>query len=173
MSPRSLATGIAVERVGEFHWHETNHRHWHFQDFARYRLLDADRTDVVRSRKASFCLANTDAVDYTIPAADWQPGNTDLSSACGGREALSLRQVLSTGSGDTYQQTRAGQAFPIGTLPDGVYHVQVLANPEGALVEQDETNNASLRRIRIGTRRGQRFVRVPRLGVIDERIRTP
>ncbi len=25
-----------------FHWHAANHNHWHFEDFARYRLLDAD-----------------------------------------------------------------------------------------------------------------------------------
>lgn len=157
------------QHVGEFHWHEANHHHWHFEDFAGYRLLNRSRQEVVRSKKASFCLANTDAVDYTIPAADWQPGHTDLSSDCGGQDALSLRQVLSNGSGDTYLQFRAGQAFPIRRLPDGVYFVQVLANPSGVLVEQDETNNSSLRKVRIGTnRRGERFVRVPRLGVIDE-----
>ena len=119
------------EEVGEMHWHAGNHKHWHFEDFARYRLLDADKTQAVRSTKESFCLANTDAVDYTVPGADWQPENTDLSTACGGADALSVREVLSAGSGDTYMQYRAGQAFRLEDLPNGVYYIAVEANPLG------------------------------------------
>ncbi len=63
---------------------QPTHQHWHFKDFARYRLLDADMTLAVARRKEAFCLANTDAVDYTVPDADWQPENTDLATACGG-----------------------------------------------------------------------------------------
>lgn len=168
----------SYEQVGQFHFHGANHQHWHFGDFARYRLLKKDSatgefTNVVKSRKASFCLANTDAVDYTVPNADWRPGNTDLSSACGGPEAVSLREVLSNGSGDTYHQYRAGQAFRIGDVPDGVYYVSVESNPDDRngrnLIETDYTNNDSLRKVRITTNRhGNRVVRVPRLGIINE-----
>ena len=143
------------QRVGEIHFHEANHQHWHFEDFARYRLLNEDMTLAVRSTKASFCLANTDAVDYTVPSADWKPENTDLSSACGGAGALSLREVLSAGSGDTYLQYRAGQAFRIGSLPDGDYYIrrgEPGRNTGGRnLVEGDNDNNDSLRKISIGT----------------------
>ncbi|MGZ5404988.1 MAG: lysyl oxidase family protein [Nocardioides sp.] len=158
------------QEVGEFHFHGDNHQHWHFQDFARYRLLNTDRTLAVKSTKASFCLANTDAVDYTLPDADWQPQNTDLSSDCGGPEAQGLRQVLSNGSGDTYMQYRAGQAFRIKNLADGVYYIAVEANPFGTLVEGSSTNNDSLRKVRIGTneRTGKRWVRAARVGIIDE-----
>lgn len=163
---------VGHQRVGEFDWHEANHQHWHFEDFARYRLVtspDPGADQVVKSTKASFCLANTDMVDYTIPNADWRPENTDLGSACGGSEATSLRQVLSNGSGDTYMQYRAGQAFRIDDVPDGVYWIAVEANPRARLVEADTTNNTSYRKIRIGTRTsGRRFVRVPQVGVIDE-----
>ncbi len=160
------------QEVGEFHFHGANHQHWHFQDFARYRLLNEDLTQAVRSTKASFCLANTDAVDYTVPNADWQPENTDLSSACGGPEAQGLREVLSNGSGDTYHQYRAGQAFRIGDLPDGVYYLSVEGNPFGALVEGDTTNNESLRKVRLGTnqRTGERWVKAAKVGIIDEQM---
>ncbi|MEJ7795315.1 MAG: lysyl oxidase family protein [Nocardioides sp.] len=160
------------QEVGEFHFHGANHQHWHFQDFARYRLLSEDQTLAVKSTKASFCLANTDAVDYTLPNADWQPENTDLSSACGGPEAQGLREVLSNGSGDTYMQYRAGQAFRIENLPDGIYYLAVEANPLGALVEGDSTNNDSLRRVRLGTneRTGERWVRAAQVGIIDEQM---
>jgi len=155
--------------VGEMHWHAQNHQHWHFEDFARYRLLNADQTEAVKSTKQSFCLANTDAVDYTLPGSDWQPENTDLSSACGGFDALSVREVLSAGSGDTYMQYRYGQAFRIKNLPDGVYWVSVEANPFGQLAELDETNNVSLRKIKLVTNnKGVRQVKVPQIGIIDE-----
>jgi hypothetical protein len=159
-------TGYAP--VGEMHWHAQNHQHWHFEDFARYRLLNRDRTEVVKSTKQSFCLANTDAVDYTVDGADWHPENTDLNTSCGGSDALSVRQVLSAGSGDTYLQYRYGQAFPLRNVPNGIYWISVEANPLRNLVESDETNNDSVRRIRIGGREGRRWVRSAPVGLVDE-----
>jgi hypothetical protein len=155
--------------VGEFTFHEGNHNHWHYEDFARYTLLNEDMTEAVRSSKISFCLANTDAVDYTIEHADWRPENTDLSSDCGGRGATYLRQVLSAGSGDTYFQYRTGQAFRVGNLDDGTYWISVDANPYDRLQELDTTNNESLRKIVISTnQRGVRKVTAEKVGIIDE-----
>ncbi len=161
---------VGYERVGQFHWHQARtHRHWHFLDFARYSLLDADKREAVRSHKESFCLANTDAVDYTVEGADWRPQHTDLATSCGRRGSLSLRQVLSSGSGDTYAQFRAGQSFRVAGLPDGRYWIEVRGNPEGVLHEHSGANNAALRKIWLGTRRdGSRFVRVPQIGLIRE-----
>lgn len=158
------------QAVGEMHWHAENHQHWHFEDFAQYRLLDEDLAEVVLSTKQSFCLANTDAVDYTVPDADWHPENTDLATACGGSDALSVRQVLSAGSGDTYLQYRSGQAFPIKDLPNGVYFIGVTANPLGNLVESDGTNNESVRRIRIGGKPDRRWVRAAQVGIVQEDV---
>ncbi len=154
--------------VGSMHWHAANHQHWHFEDFAQYQLLDQDMATVVKSTKQSFCLANTDAVDYTVPDADWHPENTDLSTACGGHDALSIREVLSAGSGDTYFQYRAGQAFRIGDLPNGIYYISVEANPLGNLVEADTSNNDSLRKIRLAGKAGTRRVTVFPVGIIAE-----
>lgn len=160
------------QSVGEMRWHAENHQHWHFEDFAQYRLLDEDLSEVVLSEKQSFCLANTDAVDYTVPGADWRPENTDLGTACGGFDALSIREVLSAGSGDTYSQYRAGQAFRIKTLPNGIYYVAVQANPEfdgvRHLVESDYANNDSVRKIRIFGKPDKRKVEVFQVGIIDE-----
>ncbi len=159
----------------EFHWHADNHQHWHYEDFAAYRLLDAEKDVVRTSGKISFCLANTDAVDYTVPGADWQPGNTDLSTACGREGSLSIREVLSAGSGDTYAQYRKGQSIGLGVpggsnyVPDGTYYLSVEANPYGNLIESDTSNNNALREIQIKTRRGgQRVVTAEQVGMIDE-----
>jgi hypothetical protein len=168
---------VCYEPVGEMHWHQANHRHWHFEDFAQYALVErnpgedvpAEDAAEVLSAKQSFCLANTDAIDYTVPGADWHPEGTDLGTACGGRDALSVRQVLSAGSGDTYHQFRAGQAFRLKNVPDGLYWIAVRANKDQNLYELDVTNNDSYRKVRIGTnKQGNRFVKVPKLGVIDE-----
>ena len=138
------------QQVGEMHWDAKNHQHWHFEDFARYRLLDEDKTRRCVSRKQSFCLANTDAVDYTVPGADWQPENTDLSTACGGHDALSVREVLAAGLGRHLRPVPRRPGLQIKNLPNGIYYIAVEANPERNLVESDTTNNVALRKIRIG-----------------------
>lgn len=161
---------LGYQQVGEMHFHAANHNHWHFEDFARYRLLDANKQPVGRSNKQSFCLAATDAVDYTLPAADWFPQNTDLGTACGGPSALAVRQSLPVGSGDTYAQFRAGQAIRVDGLPNGIYYLAVEANPSGRLIESDTTNNVALRRIRLGGTPTKRWVRVPQVGVIVDPV---
>ena len=56
------------QQVGHMHWDtKPSHQHWHFEDFARYSLLNEDMDEAVRSRKEAFCLANTDAVDSPSP----------------------------------------------------------------------------------------------------------
>ncbi|WP_395657734.1 lysyl oxidase family protein [Nocardioides sp.] len=155
--------------VGEMEWDaRSSHQHWHFEDFARYSLLDADQSEVARSKKEAFCLANTDSVDTTVPAADWRPENTDLSTSCGDYSSLSVREVLVSGWGDTYTQYRAGQSFPVADLPNGTYYVAVKANPEDRLVEETTDNNLSLRKIRLGGTPAHRTVKVPQVGIITE-----
>lgn len=180
-----LGNQTGYDQVGHFDYHAGNHQHWHFRDFARYSLFRPDESDpelpgeiAVRSTKASFCLVATDAVDLTVPHADMRPEHTDLGSQCGGSGAQMLRQVLANGHGDTYHQFRAGQAFRVGTLPDGDYFLSVEANPADDataenggrnLQELDYANNDSYRRIRLWTTPGGvRKVRAYQVGVIEE-----
>lgn len=161
---------VDYQPVGTMIWHDApSHNHWHFNDFATYELLMKDKSHAVRSGKESFCLANTDAVDLTVENAAWEAWEEDLGSVCGGYDIRSIREVLSSGWGDTYTQIRAGQSFPIKNLPNGVYWIRVLANPDNTLIESDTDNNESLRRIRLYTdKHGVRQVRVAKVGVIDE-----
>ncbi len=158
-------------KVGTMEWDpRSGHFHWHFTDFARYRLLDADKDNIVRSKKESFCLAATDAVDYTVPGADWNPYYTDLETQCGGYSSLGVREVLAAGSGDTYSQSRPGQSFRLAGLPNGIYFIETTANPAHNLVETAYDNNTSLRKIRIGTdRTGKRTVKVFDVGLVHTR----
>jgi hypothetical protein len=156
-------------RTGTMEWDARDgHTHWHFVDFARYRLLDADKQAIVRSRKEAFCLANTDAIDYTLPEANWHPHNTDLHSACGGYGSIAVREVLDVGSGDTYSQSRPGQSFNVADLPAGKYFIEVTGNPTGNLAESDATNNTAYRPVWITGKPGEpRTVRVRPVGLVD------
>jgi hypothetical protein len=153
--------------VGTMKWDDRDgHSHWHFTDFAQYRLLAADKEIAVRSGKEAFCLANTDPIDYTLPHANWQPENTDLHSSCGDFESQSIRQALDVGNGDTYFQFLPGQSFDITDLPNGTYYIEIKANPDRRLYEQDTSNNVSLRKIILTGEPGARFVDVPPVGLV-------
>jgi hypothetical protein len=153
---------VGHARAGTMEWDpRTGHEHWHFTDFAGYRLLKSDRTEVVRSQKEAFCLADTDAVDYLIKNANWQPENTDLRTSCGDLSSLSVREVLDVGNGDTYDQTLPGQSFDVTGLPNGTYYIEVIANPRHRLYETNVKNNVSLRKIILGGEPGARTVKVP------------
>lgn len=143
------------------------HNHWHFEQFARYTLLAADKRVAVASNKTGFCIAPTDPVDLLLPAAAWQPPSTGLAGQCGSPTALWVREYLPVGWGDTYTQDVAGQAFNITGLPNGTYYIEVIANPQHVLREQDTTNDISLRKAILGGTPGHRTVQVPAWYGID------
>jgi hypothetical protein len=152
---------VSSQVVGEFEFdHRPGHDHWHMADIAQYDLLDSTGTRVVLSDKQSFCLAPTDAIDLTLPGADWQPDTSSLWSACEGEDAIWLREVLPAGWGDTYYQSVAGQSFDITTLKNGQYRIRVTADPNDHLVETDYTNNVGLRTITLGGTPGHRTVKL-------------
>ncbi|GAA2787996.1 lysyl oxidase family protein [Kribbella solani] len=159
---------VGYQNTGTLEWDgRPGHNHWHFTDFARYSLLNAKQSEVVRSQKEAFCLAATDSIDYTVKNANWHPDNTDLHTACGDHGSLSVREVLDVGSGDTYEQTLPGQSFDITNLPNGTYFVQVTANPEHRLYESNTKNNVALRKVVLGGTLHHRTVKVPPVGVIS------
>jgi hypothetical protein len=157
------ADGNVVGRapVGRLEYDDRHgHHHWHFRQFAAYSLLDAAQTRVVRSHKQSFCIAPTDAIDLTLPGADWQAFDGGLHSACGDATSIWVRETLEVGWGDTYFQSVAGQSFDVTDLPNGRYYVRVAVNPAGKLYDGSTANDSKLRRIHLGGRAGHRTLRV-------------
>lgn len=149
-------------RIGTMEWDDRDgHQGWQYADFAAYRLLDARRRPVATIAADAACLADTDAVDYAIEFASWQPWTVEPHAVCGDRNALATRAVLNVGSGFTQAQFMPGQTFDITDRANGTYYLQVLANPHGRLFETDTTNNDSLRKIVLGGRPGARTVDVP------------
>jgi Lysyl oxidase len=154
------AGGTSVGRapVGTMRFHShRSHNHWHFLQFAAFTLHAADDLEVVRSRKQAFCLAPTDAIDLTLPRAEYNPWGS-LSTSCGSQGALWVREVLQAGWGDTYFQGIPGQAFNITGLPNGWYYVGLEVNPLGNLYERTAANNVESRLIHLGGRPGRRTV---------------
>jgi hypothetical protein len=141
---------------------QPGHNHWHFQQFAEYRLLNAAKTVAVRSSKVGFCIAPTDGVDLTLPHATWQPPFTGFGlEACGSPTALWVREMLPLGWGDTYFQSVAGQSFDVTGLRNGTYYIEVIANPGGILHETTASDNTSLRQIILGGTPGHRTIKIP------------
>jgi hypothetical protein len=143
------------------------HNHWHFQQFAEYRLLNSTKGVAVRSHKVGFCIAPSDGVDLLLPHAVWQPTSIGFVGQCGSPTALWVQEYLPVGWGDTYFQTVAGQSFNITHLPNGTYYIEVVANPLRVLHESNVGNDVSLRRVILGGTPGHRTVRVPAWHGID------
>lgn len=140
---------------------------WHFEQFARYRLLTASKKLAVISNKVGFCIAPTDPVDMLIRSAVWQPPFTGLAGACGSPGALWVQEYLPDGWGDTYVQALAEQAFDITNVPNGTYYIEITANPLHKLHELSTAGNTSLRKIILGGTKGHRTVKVPAWHGID------
>ena len=154
---------IGKAPVGSFEYDDRRgHSHWHFKQFAGYRLISDDGTKVVRSKKEAFCLAPTDPVDLTLEGAQWRPDEIGFGgSNCGGQSSLWVREVLPLGWGDTYHQSRPGQSFDVTNLPDGTYFLEVEANPGTLIHDASTDNNVVRRKVIINTRNGKRVLRVP------------
>ena len=159
-------TPVARARVGSLEFHR-QHRHWHFEQFTEYSLLDASSGQLQVSGKQSWCLANTDALDLTVPNANWAAYGRDLFTMCGGPGAIWIREVLDVGWGDTYGQYLPGQAFDITNIPNGDYYIRVEVNPDDLLFETTTDNNVEDRLIQLRGKPGARYAIVPPWHGID------
>jgi len=157
-------TGEVAEGVpaGHMEFHERpGHNHWHFLQFVNYRLLRQSQEAAVSSRKQSFCLAATDAIDVTVPGATLPPDAIGLAqSACGDAHSIWLRQTLPAGWGDTYHADIAGQDLDITAVPNDKYHLEMRVNPLAELREVTTSNNSAMRVVILSGRKGSRRAKV-------------
>jgi hypothetical protein len=132
----------AQKVVGEFFFHP-EHNHWHLGDFARYEIWsigpDGELDSVVAvSNKISYCLRD-DARSDIPGAVTWQ---TYIS--CDHE-----RQGISVGWIDIYRYHLPGQSIDITFLPDSVYALRSIVDPEDRLWDGNPTNNANILYIQI------------------------
>ena len=118
------------------------HDHWHFEEFARYRLVKPKTGRVLASsEKVSFCVRDSIHFDAGLPGspASIYYGNCTQDSITG----------LSIGWADYYGSTLPGQELDIRGLPDGRYCLRTVADPADRLRESNETNNGRSTLVRI------------------------
>jgi hypothetical protein len=123
---------------GCMHFHP-EHNHWHVEASARYWLTRAGHTTVItRHRKVSFCLRDSDRLQSGTVSAFY--------GAC----SRDRRQGISIGWRDLYQAFLPGQSL---RLPKRVgadtYCLWQEADPLDVIRESNETDNVSVRAIRI------------------------
>lgn len=133
------------ELVGELVYHPEHH-HFHFMGAVRYRLIDPDTGDVVReSPKVSFCLADVEIVDSTLPGFSQVP---KFNSCVHSPYATSATMGISIGWADVYGKTLMGQAFDVTDLmllPAKEYLLESTTNAGGALFETNAGDPVAVR----------------------------
>jgi Lysyl oxidase len=139
------------------------HDHWHFDNFARYTLLDEPTGEVVGgSRKVSFCVIDTGQPYPDLPGSpeeSYYP--QDPGSAFPTCSETSV-DGLSIGWEDTYGASLPGQGIRVTGLRRGYYCLVLETDPPlpgapgGVLNESREGNNT--RTIRLRMRPGRLFV---------------
>jgi hypothetical protein len=122
--------------VGEFVYHPL-HGHFHLEDFAQYQVWTVTANGVpvelvATGGKLSYCLMETNIMDRSNPNFARRPTHTGC-----GQET----QGILPGWGDRYNAELAGQTVDITDLPPGRYALLSTANPNGALLESDYSNN--------------------------------
>jgi hypothetical protein len=103
------------------------HNHYHFQNYATYRLLGVDGNEW-KSAKRGFCMLDTDP--YNVGTGD---GTWEYRSC--GTTTIPGYQGISAGWADTYTFKLAGQYFVLDggdhqpVIPPGNYIIEVHVNP--------------------------------------------
>jgi len=119
-----------------------DHNHWHFEEFARYRLVKPATGRIVSSsEKVSFCVRDSIRFDPSLPGSPGSVhyGDCDQGSVTG----------LSIGWADYYGSSLPGQGLDVRGLADGRYCLRNEADPRDRLDESDEGNNGRSTLVRI------------------------
>jgi len=104
------------------------HRHYHFNGFASYELLDQNNQPVALGRKVSFCL---------LDGIRWDP-----KSPLQGKYHCN-NQGIQAGWADVYDAGLDGQWVDITGVPPGTYTLRITMNPDQVIEETDYTNNSA------------------------------
>jgi len=106
----------------------TCHAHFHFNNYATYRLLDASTGQEWKAAKRGFCMLDTDPYNVNNGDGTW------TYRSCGNLTRDGF-QGISTGWADTYVFKLGGQYFVLDggdgqpVVPPGSYIIEVHVNP--------------------------------------------
>lgn len=132
------------------------HNHVHYNDYANYILEEdvASPQNPRRGTKTTFCIMDTTGVNTQMAGAS----PAAVFAWCPTQEPGFNTQGMSVGWGDTYGSSLSGQNLPIGDLAPGMYRLRHVFDPKGLLLETNESDNESCRRVEIGDGANGRYV---------------
>jgi Lysyl oxidase len=144
---RSIDTSSVDVDIGCRYYHP-EHDHYHVEAFARYSLQSVATGDIARSGgKISFCVADTDPFNLSLPGAPPASSGGFYSDAtC---ETRLSTQGISVGWSDHYGWKLSGQEIDVTGMPSGEYCLIAEADPEDRLDETIETNNQHRRQLNV------------------------
>lgn len=115
------------------------HGHYHFNNFAEYRLLDAAGQPAAVGQKVGFCLEDVSRWDSTA--------NSNPQYDCD-------YQGIQAGWSDIYSRNLPGQWVDITDVPAGTYVLEIRLDTANRIAEADETNNVARAQVVIGATNG-------------------
>lgn len=154
--------------AGIFHF-DSEHGHWHWENFSVYELWSVTTTgqlgeQLFSSDKIGYCLIDV-ARELGPRTPDGEPvlliDPPDFRQYTQCDAAL---QGLSSGWTDTYRNHLPGQSMDISTLPEGLYALRSTVDPENRIRELDEENNSALIYF---------VLRADRVVLLDGPVKTP
>lgn len=115
------------------------HEHWHIKHVEAHQIETLEGEVLGRLVKEGFCFFDTDAYRLTLPGA---PDDAHWRSrGCAGAFDTRVRMGLSIGWADTYPWHLLDERIDVTHVPDGIYRIRQIADPNGEFLETDETNN--------------------------------
>jgi hypothetical protein len=131
-----------VEHVAGCFVFHAKHQHWHFEEFARYRLLNPVTGKAVATQdKVGFCIVDNYRWRPGVPGS---PPNRYYSTC----EADQI-QGLSPGWADVYSSALPAQWVDVTGLPPGRYCLVQRVDPSNRIVEADDANNLDRTPVRL------------------------
>jgi hypothetical protein len=135
---RGVDTTFTTRVVGCFTF-DPLHRHWHFEDYASYQLLDLAGHVLKQHSKVGFCLLDSAQIATGLPGEPDAQYYGGVVPVCGDLQL----QGISLGWADTYQSGLPGQFIQIDDVKDGDYCLVSTVDPADLIKETDETDNAA------------------------------
>jgi len=147
---------------------QKGHNHWHFEQFARYTLLNSTKSVAVTSHKGRILPSCPRTRSTCCCAAPCGSHPRPARRACvAHRRRCGWQKEMPVGWGDTYYQV-AGQSFDITHVPNGTYYIEVTAQPAaGPARNHHPATTVSVRKVILGGTAGHRTVKVPAWHGID------
>lgn len=130
--------------AGTFSYHPS-HGHIHFDNWTQFKLRQVTAGNgvgnvVAVGAKTSFCILELRHADSSMPGHNDPPGY----SSCG------QLQGLRPGWADIYGASLSGQVIDITGVPDGIYWLEGVVDPDNLVLESNENNNTVRVQVAIG-----------------------